>query len=199
MIIISGCRLRLRDWKLEDLGSFEQWMQPQHKWHEYDGPYFPDATPQEVEKMASMLRERVLNSNFPSPRRSMVIADVATDNIIGSVSWYWESEETNWLSVGLNIYDPANWSQGLGYEALGLWSDYLLHENNKLARLDLRTWSGNVGMMRLAEKLGYKLEARFRKARIVKGEYFDGMGYGVLREEWKEMYPEGFEKHLLSR
>jgi RimJ/RimL family protein N-acetyltransferase len=31
-----------------------------------------------------------------------------------------------------------------------------------------------------------KLEAQFRKARIVKDEYFDGLGYGMLREEWKK-------------
>lgn len=36
--------------------------------------------------------------------------------------------------------------------------------------LDLRTWSGNHGMMRLAEKLGFLQEACFRKARIVRGE-----------------------------
>ncbi len=47
-------------------------------------------------------------------------------------------------------------------------------------------------MTRLAVKLGYILEARFRKARIVKGAYYDGLGYGVLREEWRERYPDGF-------
>lgn len=41
--------------------------------------------------------------------------------------------------------------------------------------------------MRLAEKLGFKLEARFRNARIVNGSYFDSIGYGVLREEWERI------------
>ncbi len=51
-------------------------------------------------------------------------------------------------------------------------------------------------MMRLATKLGYTLEARFRKARIVKGAYYDGLGYGLLREEWRERYPDGFAMRL---
>ena len=68
-----------------------------------------------------------------------------------------------------------------------------------IARLDLRTWSGNRGMMRLAEKLGYVEEARFRKARIVKGQFYDGMGYGVLREEWEQRYPNGFTQNLHER
>ena len=115
---------------------------------------------------------------------------------IGQVSWYWISEETYWPAVGIVIYDPAHWGQGKGYEALGLWSDYLLKAEPKFARLDLRTWSGNHGMMRLAEKLGYQLEARFRNARIVNDAYFDGLGYGVLREEWFSRYPQGFAAYL---
>ena len=50
--------------------------------------------------------------------------------------------------------------------------------------------------MRLAEKLGYQEEARFRKARIVNGEYYDGIGFGILREEWEKLYPAGFTAHL---
>lgn len=77
----------------------------------------------------------------------------------------------------------------MGYEAFGLWTEYLFQKMPELVRLDLRTWSGNLGMMRLAEKLGYQREAVFRKARIVKGKYYDGIGYGILREEWETMYP----------
>lgn len=68
----------------------------------------------------------------------------------------------------------------------------------ELARLDRRTWSGNPGMQRLAEKPGYQLEARFRKARIVKGAFYDGLGYGVLREEWRARYPRGFAAALAA-
>ena len=51
-------------------------------------------------------------------------------------------------------------------------------------------------MMRLAQKLGYREEARFRNARIVDGHYYDGMGYGILREEWAARYPQGFAATL---
>lgn len=39
-------------------------------------------------------------------------------------------------------------------------------------------------MLGLAEKLGFKKEAVYRKARIVINEYFDSISYGILREEW---------------
>ena len=116
--------------------------------------------------------------------------------LIGRVSRYWQSEETDWLSLGVVIYDSAHWGRGLGTEALGLWTEHVFEAMPQLVRLDLRTWSGNPGMMRVAEKLGYREEARFRKARVVDGEHYDGMGYGVLREEWSELYPRGFAESL---
>lgn len=66
----------------------------------------------------------------------------------------------------------------------------------ELLRLDLRIWSGNHGMMALARKLGFQEEARFRKARILAGAVYDGMGYGVLREEWTARYQQGFAASL---
>ena len=74
-----------------------------------------------------------------------------------------------------------------------MWAEYLWMSYPEIVRLDLRTWSGNAGMMRLAEKLGFTQEARFRKARIVDGVHHDGLGYGILREEWEARYPDGFE------
>lgn len=47
-----------------------------------------------------------------------------------------------------------------------------------------------------AEKLGYQLEARFRQARIVNGRHYDGLDYGILREEWARRYPRGFAAHV---
>jgi putative hydrolase of HD superfamily len=60
----------------------------------------------------------------------------------------------------------------------------------------MRTWSGNIGMIKVAEKLGFTKEAVFRMARIVEGEYFDGLGYGILRTEWEERYARDFAMYL---
>lgn len=101
------------------------------------------------------------------------------------MSSYWESIETNWLCIGITIYDENQWGKGLGFEALRAWIDYLFETRLELVRLDMRTWSGNQGMVKLALKLGFTQEACFRKARIVKGQYYDSLGFGILREEWE--------------
>lgn len=194
MLLLQGKKITLRDWTLADLDPYAHWLAPGHHWQRLDGPYYPGPTPDEIPSLIEKTRARINAGNWSTPRTRLVIA--RADRLIGIVSRYWISEETNWSAVGITIYDPALWGQGIGYEALGLWSDYLFRAAPEWVRLDLRTWSGNHGMMRLALKLGYQEEARFRMARIVDGQYYDGMGYGVLRREWEARYPGGFSAHL---
>ncbi|GCE48356.1 putative hydrolase of HD superfamily [Thermosporothrix hazakensis] len=197
-ISLAGNQVLLRDWRLPDLDYYRNWMRPDAPWKAFDGPYYPLPSPERLEEICREKQEQIEQHAFPPIRTNLVIADRATECMLGTVSSYWESRETNWLCVGIVIYDPAYWRGGRGFEALGLWSDYLFRVDERLVRLDLRTWSGNTGMMRLAEKLGYVQEARFRKARIVGGIYYDGLGYGVLREEWQSRYPGGFSRFLLQ-
>lgn len=195
---MGGRQIRLRDWIEDDIAPYSAWMAPHHAWRRTDGPYYPLPTAAQQEKHLARIR-RAVAGEVPDVRVKVVIADRQTDRLVGTVSRYWQSPETRWLSVGISIYDPALWGRGIGHEALGLWCDYLLGAPLELARLDLRTWSGNVGMMRLAEKLGFQREATFRKARIVDGAFYDGLGYGVLREEWAARYPDGFAASLTAQ
>lgn len=190
-IVISGERVHLRDWILADLEAFSYWLQPGHRWQELDGPYYKaDTTPESILSLVERIKTRIETNNLSTPRQNLIIADPIHNNLIGQVSRYWISEETNWLAAGIVIYNPDLWAKGYGTEALSLWTDYLFDALPQIVRLDLQTWSGNTGMMRLAVKLGYQLEARFRNARIVKGNYYDGLGYGILREEWRERHPQ---------
>jgi putative hydrolase of HD superfamily len=189
---IESTQISLRDWHLDDLPAWQHWQQPHHQWHRTDGPYYPVPSPAEIETRAALIRKSIQDGDWPTPRTGLVIADRRTDELVGRVIRYWQSEETAWLSLGIAVYDPSHWGRGIGFEALGLWMEYLFRAMPELVRLDLRTWSGNAGMIRLAEKLGYLEEARFRRARIVDGEYYDGLGFGILREEWERRYPDGF-------
>ena len=185
-------RVRLRPLKVSDLDLYRSWLRPDAEWRELDGPYYdrPDDTELDGALLSTLLW--IESGDRPDPFQRFAIVDPATDLLFGAVARYWISRETLWPAIGIDIYDPKLWGRGLGFEALGLWTDLLFREEKGIVRLDMRTWSGNTRMMRLAEKLGYRLEARFRKARIVDGEYFDGLGYGILKEEWRARYPEGF-------
>ncbi len=191
-VYISGQKIILRDWQVQDLDSYAYWQMPDREWQAFDGPYYPRIKVDKIPDMIQKLREKIEADKWERVRKRLPIISPSENRLIGTVSWYWVSQETEWLAVGIGIYEPDEWGRGIGYEALGLWCDYLWAFLPEIVRLDVRTWSGNKGMMRLAEKLGFKEEARFRKARIVNGNYYDGMGYGILREEWQALYPDGF-------
>lgn len=197
-INIFGRKVILRDWQPADVDPYAAWLQPGHRWQELDGPYYAGPDDEEIAAMVGRLRERIQNNEWGNPRSALVIAGREDDRLLGCVSWYWQSKAAGppWISLGIVIYDPAQWGRGLGYEALGLWCDYLWQAIPDLVRLDLRTWSGNAGMMRLAQKVGFVEEARFRQARWVNGRFYDSMGYGILRTEWQARYPAGFAAHL---
>ena len=182
MLRIVGRSVTLRDFRAEDVPVLREWLRPEHEWHRWDGPYFPRPTEAEADAYAAELAERVAAGSWPEPRQRVVVAG-PDDRLLGTISWHWESAETDWRRMGIVLYDPASWSGGLGTEAVALWTTYLF-EHTDIVRLDYMTWSGNVRMCRVGQKLGWTEEGRFRQARVVDGRRYDSVVYGVLRSEW---------------
>ena len=196
MVKLIGKKVILRDPKLSDLESFGYWNQPGHEWQKTDGPYYPRPSKEEVAELLEKFEQAINAQNWPDLRPRLFVVDSLKNILIGMVTRYWISEETNWPGIGITIFNPEFWGKGFGYEAMGIWCQYLFDNEPKFVRLDLRTWSGNIGMMKVAKKLGFIKEAVFRMARIVEGEYYDGLGYGVLRTEWEKRYAKGFSMSL---
>lgn len=197
-VLLTGSRVILRDWTPRDIEALRRWIVPpltgMHAWQLYDGPYYSRWTAEGADGWCGSLAKRADDGDWPAVREHLAIADAASGEFIGQVSWYWHerpsagSEDGTallpWRRLGLAIYDPAHWSGGYGTEALTLWTDYLFGATDS-DRLDFATWSGNEGMCRIGAKLGFTEEARFRKARKVRGELYDDVAFGVLREEWE--------------
>lgn len=185
---IEGDKIILRDWEIADLDEYRYWNTDKHLWMDFDAPYFKKISAKEWEVFIPKLEKRIRENNFPSIRNRLVIADKQTNQFLGTVSWYFQEKETNWKSLGIIIFNEKYWTKGIGSEAFKLWIDYVFNSDKSLNRIDLRTWSGNKRMIRLAEKLGFKQEACFRSARIVNNEYYDSIAMGVLRSEWVKPY-----------
>jgi len=198
MVEIRGRRIRLRDWTLEDISAYQHWLQPDQEWYRHDGPWWGPPKVETIEARIEKLRKAIRDEDWLVPRKQVVIADLDTDRFIATTHWNWKIKETHWRNVGIDIYDPRHRGKGLGFEALGLWTDHLFDVLPEIVRLGIGTWSGNVRMVGLARKLGFLEEACYRRAVIVEDEYFDAVGYGVLREEWKDRYPNGFAADALG-
>ncbi len=147
------------------------------EWKKWDAPYFPH------NKISFEEYCRQIDNRLRDEVQSIMLIESKRE-IIGTVTYYWEHKESNWLEVGIGIYKPEYWSGGYGTDALKQWIDYLF-SHIPLVRIGLTTWSGNARMIKCAEKLGMTMEARIRKARQYNGEYFDSVKMGILREEWK--------------
>ena len=174
----------LRKLKIEDLEDYLYWNHPSREFHKYNGPYFEKDNEEELKKYVDDLKEQFLKGEKNIFKNRKIIANKDTDEIIGEVNWYWESQETLWMEIGIVIFNEEYWGHGIGYKALKIWIDEVFEKNPKLMRIGLSTWSGNERMMNLSEKLGLRKEAVYRKARIINNEYYDSVSYGILKEEW---------------
>ncbi|WNB91024.1 GNAT family protein [Bacillus sp. NEB1478] len=145
------------------------------EWKKWDAPYFE--------------HKHVPYEKFVKTKENYVNQDnrwaiVVNDEVIGTVSYYWEHEPSNWLEMGIGIYDSKFWNCGYGTRALRLWINHLF-ATMPLVRVGYTTWSGNERMIKVGEKFGMTMEARLRKCRLYNGKYYDSIRMGLLREEWE--------------
>jgi RimJ/RimL family protein N-acetyltransferase len=181
MIGIIGKKVMLIEATKEDIDELYFWKyeEKEQEAKKWNGPYIHEEKKSKEEYQKVWAQEI-----FPDLPASLVIK--ADGKAIGSASSYWVDRNTNWLETGIVIYDKQLWNGGYGSEAYKLWIDFLFTSTD-LHRLGMSTWSGNKRMVKVAEKIGMKEEARIREARTVNGEYFDAIKMGILRNEWEEL------------
>lgn len=149
------------------------------EWKKFDGPYYPikHATLEEF-------RDGYFKRLKEGERSRLIELD---GQVVGIVSYYWEDENTRWLEAGIAIYSSAKWGKGIGRKALIPWVTYLFN-TLEIERVGLTTWSGNPRMIACGKAIGFQVEGVLRKVRYHKGEYYDSVKLGVLREEWLELH-----------
>ena len=147
------------------------------EWKKWDAPYYPH--------IPSTL-EQFLEKKDQLANQEDMWGIYVDGELVGSLCYYWEHEESLWLEMGIVIYEPKFWSGGIGTEALRMWINHLFKEL-PLVRVGYTTWSGNERMIKVGEKLGMTMEARLRKCRFFNGVYYDSIRMGLLREEWEEL------------
>ncbi|MEB7040072.1 GNAT family N-acetyltransferase [Staphylococcus gallinarum] len=106
------------------------------------------------------------------------------NEFIGVVTANWKDMKSRWLECGIVIYKSTEWEKGIGSQIFSEWVNYLFIKTDA-NRIGITTWFGNIRMMKVASKIGMIEEARIRKGRLVRGEYYDAIQMGILREEWQ--------------
>lgn len=163
------------------INEIYDWKYVDKKQHakRWNGPYI-----KEPKINRATFIKKIKESQYIHPGVEKSLAIMVDNKFIGTVSSYWVDKNTNWLEIGIVIYDSDYWESGIGTEVFKIWINYLF-EKNFVHRLGISTWSGNDRMISLAAKVGMIEEGRIRQARQVKGERYDAIKMGMLRHEWE--------------
>ena len=167
--------LKLLPQTTEDALQLAQWLSdPQAEWRQWDAPYLQAGNSQTGEL-------DFLDEDLPHER--LIWAGGAA---VGLVTRRAEApRQGGWWELGILIHDSRRWGAGLGTRALALWTTLTFQETGAHV-LTLSTWSGNVRMLRAAERVGYRECARVREARLWQEQRYDNVQLGLLRREWEE-------------
>ena len=133
----------------------------------------------EIYYLEHILPERNEKNNLPAGYGIVV---KGTDTIIGSVDFP-RRHEDDVLEIGY-ILHPDYWGRGYVPEAARTLIDLAFKELN-LYKIELTCFGYNVQSQRVAEKLGFTLEARIRDRKDAQGNRCDSLIYGLLRSEWE--------------
>lgn len=173
----------LRGRRPRDLPILERWLtDPDAEWRRWDAPYFhAGSTTASLQAYVEHLRQ---TATRPDER----VIDLG-GQCVGMVNRAEEEPRGGgWWDLGILVYDPALWGQGVGRAALSQWVQATLDETDAHV-LTFSTWSGNERMMGAARRLGFREAARIREARLVGGARFDSVRLDLLRREWTPVTP----------
>ena len=131
----------------------------------------------EIYYLEHILPERNQKENLPAGYGIIV---KGTDTIIGSVDFP-RRHEDDVLEIGYTLH-PDYWGRGYVPEAARALID-LAFKELELHKIELSCFSYNVQSQRVAEKLGFTLEARIRDRKDAQGNRCDDLRYGLLRSE----------------
>ena len=135
----------------------------------------------EIYYLEHILPERNQKDKLPSGYGIVV---KGTDKVIGSVDFNHRHAD-DVLEIGYTLH-PDYWGRGYVPEAARALIDLGFKELG-LHKIELVCFGYNVQSQRVAEKLGFTLEARIRDRKDAQGNRCDSLIYGLLRSEWEVM------------
>ena len=177
----------LRDMIESDTPDYVRWFTTETEWSKTDAPWEPIELDAETERVSwQEYYESV--KDLPDDVRRWKFEIEWNGRHIGWVSSYMMNERYEWIgadtiqpdqtvyrAIGIDICEPDAWGKGVGTNALRAFMNYYFE--NGVDDLYTQTWSGNVRMLRCAEKLGFVECNRNVGTREVDGQKYDGLTF----------------------
>ena len=193
MFDLRNDKVILRDLLPADIPARIRWETVETEWQNWDAPWeydgLTDAQRQEdLRRYVQSLHGRVAQQAALPPDRLRTQLQIAVNDpqqtYIGWCSCYRIDAQYRYdphgalCAVGIDIPAMAARRKGYGYAALLLYIDYLRRSGE--STLYTQTWSGNLRMLALAEKLGFREIDRKVGIRTVRGGIYDAITLRLL-------------------
>ena len=168
--------LILRDMKELDIEDYVRWFTTETEWGNWDSPWETFETSEEEERKSwTEYYESVKNlpDNIVRWKYEIELDGAHIGWICSYTDLEYIENEENILAIGLDIPSMENRKNGCGTKAFQMYMDYLKAHGHK--SFYTQTWSGNLAMVRVAEKLGFKEVCRKENYREVNGGMYDAI------------------------
>lgn len=181
----------LRDYRESDIDDDVRWNTTETAWALWDAPWEMEEELRNFDEaeFRAKCRKGLENAQQENGQPSCFEIDTADGVHIGGVNAYVIDDEYEWtklkadepitkdmkVALGIDLCESAYWSGGWGTQALAAFVLYWLDQG--ISNLYTQTWSGNVRMVGLAEKLGFREVKRKQGKRQVRGETYDGLTF----------------------
>lgn len=133
----------------------------------------------EIYYLEHILPERNQKENLPAGYGIVV---KGTDKIVGSI-YFNHRHEDDVMEIGYTLHSDY-WGRGYVPEAARALID-LAFKDLGLHKIELTCFGYNLQSQRVAEKLGFTLEARIRDRKDAQGNCCDDLRYALLKSEWE--------------
>lgn len=176
--------ITLRDMVESDIEDWIRWETVDTEWMNWDAPDEPGEPIDELHYRADLLE--FVNTSRESGFRSFFEIATAEGRHIGRINSYVLDESLEWarwpeeglpdrVAIGIDICDSSVWGRGLGTRAIAAMILYF--RENGIRDIYTQTWSGNLRMIRSAQKLGFAECRRIVGDRCIRGGRYDSLTF----------------------
>jgi len=178
--MITGKKTRLRALEKNDLAKVWEWMNDDEVMWFWAMPANTQSLP-EVEQWFAKLHEVAGHSS------KQFIIETEEGKPIGRIFYEHLDTKNQRTEVGILIGEKEYWGKGYGTDAMIAFLDYLFNELG-LHRVYLHVQSYNARALKSYQKCGFVQEGILRHHSFTRGEYYDDLVMGILRDEFNQRH-----------
>lgn len=189
--MVKGDRIVLREFRREDIGPIQQWVNNENIIKYLAFPLFPQTLDETTEFVERQLQKK------GAPKEGIFVIALKDDpklEYIGSIGLHAIDYRNRHCELGIVIGREDLLGRGIGAEAIRLVLGFAFDFLN-MHKVNLRVYEYNERAMRCYARAGFKEEGRIREQRYYGGRYWDEILMGITKEE----YLGGVSNHVPNR